>query len=94
MRWQAVIILLAIAFSIIIPPSLPMIIVHDGHASIGSLDVCNSSTPAVSARGDMPCVNECPCQSLPLARIASVEIEKTPFRPFLIAFQDERPPKA
>jgi hypothetical protein len=94
MRWQAVIVLLAIMLSIIVPPSLPMTISHGSQTSIGILDLCHSSAPALSTSGDMPCMNECPCQSLPLARSAAGAIGQPPFKPFLIAFQDERPPKA
>jgi hypothetical protein len=94
MRWQAVIVLLAIMLSIIVPPSLPMTISHDGQTSIATLDLCHSSAPALATSGNMPCTIECPCQPLPLARSAAAEIDKPPFRPFLIAFQDERPPKA
>ncbi len=93
MRWQAITVLLAIMLSIVVPPSLPMMIIHDGHASIGTLDVCHSSTPALSANGDMPCMGECLCRSLPLTKTGVVEIVNPPFKPFFIAFQDERPPK-
>jgi hypothetical protein len=94
MRWQAIIILLAIALSIVGPPSVPMAFEHDDHATIGILDVCHSSTPALSTSGDMPCMSECPCQHLPLARNAVENTINPPIKPFFIAFQDERPPKA
>ncbi len=93
MRWQAVIVLLAIALSIVGPPSLPMTFLHDGHSAIGILDVCHSSTPALSTSGDMPCMSECPCRPLPLPQNAFAELVNPRFKPFFIAFQDERPPK-
>jgi hypothetical protein len=93
MRWQAVIVLLAIALSIVVPPSLPLMIGQGGQASIGTLDVCHSSLPALASNGNMPCVSECPCRPLPLAQKKVSEIANPPFKPLLIAFQDERPPK-
>jgi hypothetical protein len=94
MRWHAVIILLAIVLSIVVPPSLPLTMLRGGQAEIGTLDVCHSATPAISTNGDMPCMSECPCRPLPLLQNAVVAIEDPLFKPFFIAFQDERPPKA
>jgi hypothetical protein len=93
MRLQAVMALLAIAFSIAVPPFLPLTIDHGWQAAIGTIDVCHTATPVLSSNGDMPCMNECPCNRLPLAQNKVPEIVNSPFRPFLIAFQDEHPPK-
>ena len=93
MKWQALIILAAIVVSIIVPSSLPLLFNHDGQTAIGTLDVCHSATPALSSNGDMPCVNEWPCHAPLLDLSAVFEIKSPPFKPFLIAFQDERPPK-
>jgi hypothetical protein len=93
MRWQAIIVLLAVALSIVVPPSLSLTIADGGHAMIGTLDVCHSTAPALSSNGEMPCVNECPCHPLPLAQKKVPEIANSLFKPLLIAFQDERPPK-
>jgi hypothetical protein len=93
MKWKAVLILLSITLGIIAPPSLPLMIDHGVKAEIGTLDVCRSATPALSSNGDMPCMNECPCRHLPLAESKNAGIITPPFKPLLIAFQDERPPK-
>ncbi len=93
MKWQALIILAAIVVSIIVPSSLPLLYTHDGQAAIGTLDVCHSATPAISSHGDMPFVNECPCQAPLLALSSATEVLSPLFKPFLMAFQDERPPK-
>jgi hypothetical protein len=93
MKWQALVILAAIVGSIIVPSSLPLFPNHDGQAAVETLDVCHSATPAISSNGDMPCVNECPCQAPLLALSSVTEILSPPFKPFFIAFQDERPPK-
>ncbi len=94
MKWQALIVLLAIALGIVVPPSLPLLSDHGAMAAIGSLDVCHSATPALSSNGDMPCVHECPCGHLPLSEDKNAAIFTPPFKPLLIPFQDERPPKA
>ena len=86
-------VLLAVALSIIVPPSLSLTIADGGHSMIGTLDVCHSATPALSSNGDMPCVNECPCNFFPFAQHAVSEIVSPPSKPLFIAFQDERPPK-
>jgi len=93
MKWQAIIVLLTIAFSIVVPPSLSLTLAQDGQAAIGILDVCHSTTPALSSQGDMPCMNERPIKPLPLAQTHSAFVANTPFKPYVTAFQDERPPK-
>ena len=94
MRWQAVIILLAIALSIAGPPAMPIMISEGSHTTIGTLDVCHSSTPALSTDGDMPCISECLCRPFPPSQNEVVEVINPRFKPFFIALQDERPPKA
>jgi hypothetical protein len=93
MKWQAAIVLLAIVVSIIVPPSLSLTVAHGKQAAIGALDVCHSATPALSSHGDMPCMHESPRRFLPLSQNKTAEITIPPFAPFLMAFQDERPPK-
>lgn len=91
MRWQAVIVLLAIAFSIVVPPSLPLI-GHGGQMAIGTLDVCHSTAPALSSNGEMPCLNEYLSSPLPLALQEVIHLVSLPDRSVFIVFQDERPP--
>ena len=93
MKWKALIVLLAIALSIVIPPSLPFLSDHGAMAAIGTLDVCHSAIPALSSNGDMPCVNECTCGHLPLGQFKKAEIVNPLFKPSAISFQDERPPR-
>jgi hypothetical protein len=90
MKWKTVIVLLFIILGIMAPPSLPLVNGHE--ARIGALDVCRSAAPAMSSQGDMPCVNGCP-YPLPMEGGEIGEIPAPPFKPLLIAFQDEHPPK-
>jgi hypothetical protein len=94
MKWQSIIVLLAIALSIVVPPTLPIMAAQGGQAEIGTLDVCHSATPALSSNGEMPCINECMNRPLPpgLSKVPAVAAPR--FTPFCIAFQDERPPKS
>jgi len=94
MKWQAVMVLLAIGISIAVPPSFPVSSDHDNHAMIGNLDVCHQAAPALSANGSMPCLHQCPCDHLPLVQDKIAEIVNQRIKPLLIAFQDERPPKS
>ena len=94
MKLKAVIVLLALGLSIALPPTLRLMAEHGGQAAIVTLDVCHAATPALSLNGDMPCVNECTFNALPLAQNMTSEISNPPCKPFFIAFQDERPPKS
>ncbi len=94
MKWQAIIILAAIALSSVIPPSLPLLSYNGTQAAIGTLDVCHSAIPALSSSGEMPCVGECPCLPSPLSRTEVLHTSNPLGKPYLIPFQDERPPKA
>jgi hypothetical protein len=93
MKWKAVIVLLAIALSIVVPPSLPFLSDHGAMAAIGTLDVCHSAIPALSSNGDMPCVNECFCRPLPVGQYTIAEPVNPLLKPSAISFQDERPPR-
>jgi hypothetical protein len=93
MKWHAVMVLLAIAVGILVPPTLPMMIAHGGQASIGVLDVCHNTAPALSSNGEMPCVSEYPCRLLSLEPSRIHGLVNSPCKPVVIAFQDELPPK-
>ena len=93
MKWQAIIVLLAITLSIAVPASLSLTCDHGGLAAIGTLDVCHSATPALSSSGDMQCI-QCSCHPLPLVLQETSEIVNSHFKQAITAFQDERPPKA
>jgi hypothetical protein len=93
MKWQAFIVLLAIALSIVASPAFPFLSDHGAKVEIGTLDVCHSATPALFSNGEMPCVNVGVSLPLPLALNSITEIVNPPLHPFHIAFQDELPPK-
>jgi hypothetical protein len=93
MKLQAVIVLLAIALGVAVPPALPMMAVGGGEAEIGVLDLCHAGAPALSSNGDIPCMNECPCRPLPLSKNRVCAVPTPRCKPFIIAYQDERPPK-
>lgn len=93
MRSVSLIVLLAVAFGVIVPPLIPMA-AHDEFPMIGTLDVCNSAVPALSSNGEMPCMNECPCKQGPAPVIVYAEKIDLLFTHFLLASQNELPPKA
>jgi hypothetical protein len=94
MRWQAVIILAVIIFSIIAPASLPLIADRGGESTIGMLNVCHAATPSLASSGQMPCMNEYQYNPRPFLQDQFSQIVDPLVKPLFIAFQDERPPKA
>jgi hypothetical protein len=94
MRWQAVIVLVAIAVSIVVPPSLPRTIAHDVKSTIGTLNVCPSATPALSSNGEMPCINAVPCTHNPALYVAFCKSTDLVFTQLFLLKQNEHPPKA
>ncbi len=94
MKWQAVIVLLAIALTVLAPPALPLMIVHDGHSQIGVLDVCHSAAPALSASGEMPCLNSFPLDQQPKPFITYSIQHKPLFSQYLSTFDTEQPPQS
>jgi hypothetical protein len=55
MRWQALIIFLAIAIGIVVPPALPLMTAgHGGQATIGALDVCHGNAPPCQHKATCP----------------------------------------
>lgn len=93
MRCSAIIVLIALSLTVLAPPSFALAIHGDKAPVLGTLDVCHSAAPALSANGEMPCVHEGVSLPLPLTLNNVAEIVNPPFRPFHISFQDELPPK-
>ncbi len=94
MKWQAVIVLLAIALAVIAPPALPLVIARGGHAEIGALDVCHSEIPAVAANGEMPCINSMPAVYRPASIVTYTISQKPFFLRAIFTLDNEHPPKA
>lgn len=94
MKVQAIIVLLAIMFSVLAPPSVPFLAMHGSEQAIGNLDVCHSGTPAISHGGEMPFLNEC-LGSLVPSSVFSAAPDITPlFIQALFTIRNERPPIA
>lgn len=94
MRWQALIVLIAIIVSTVSPPFLPQIFAKEGKSMIGILNVCHSATPALSSNGDMPCVNECTCSQVPAPFVTSSKSPHSFLTQMPFPKLDEHPPKA
>ncbi len=94
MKWQALIVLLALALGVAAPPSLSWLANTDNEAEIGILDVCHSTAPSLSAGSDMPCISEGLGHHAPVVAPSLQEIPSVAWKPLLIVFQDERPPQA
>ncbi len=96
MRWQAVIILFALAFTITVPPFCRISINydHDDGPVLVTVNVCHAAAPALSPNGDMPCVHECPSPQAPVIVVETFEPAATVRFPVLLSFRYDRPPKA
>jgi len=94
MKVKVLIVLIVFAMTIVAPFKINVNF-HPGNktASILTLDVCDGSGSALSARADIPCVLECPCALSLIESSFKYVAANSVFTPFLIAFQQERPPK-
>lgn len=93
MKWSAVLLLLTIAFSSALPTPMAARSRRGAGPHIGTLDVCRSAVPALSAKGAMPCMPESSCRHCPLLSAGPLPVDSLSFRPLMIVFRDERPPK-
>ena len=92
MKVRSVIVLFAIAVSVLSPLSVHLTIAH-GQTSIEALDVCHAGSLALSASHDMPGVSQ-PIYGLYLpARVEGAQILDTTLKLFPPTFQEEHPPK-
>jgi hypothetical protein len=92
MKVRSVILLFAIAFSVLSPLSVHLTIAH-GQTSIGTFDVCHAGATALSTSHDMPCVCQ-PIYGLCLpSRIEGTQILNPTLKLPISAFQEEHPPK-
>jgi hypothetical protein len=93
MKWQSIIVLLAIVLSVAVPPALPFI-PGGGAASIGTLDVCHSAAPALSSNGEMPCISVMPSLQHPLRSMICRSLQEPLIKELLIPFDNDHPPQA
>ena len=93
MKWQTLIVVVAIAFSVLSPLSVHLTIEY-GQTSIGTFDVCHAGSLAVSSIHEMPSFTEKLCVLIPPSSLTRAEHFSHVTRLPIIAFQDERPPKA
>ena len=92
MKARSVIVLLAIAFSVLSPVSVHLTIAH-GQTSIGTFDVCHAGSLALSTSHDMPCVSQ-PIYRLYLPSfVEDAQIPDPALKLIIAAFQEEHPPK-
>jgi len=91
MRLLSILIVVVIAFSVISTGSPFQPLGGTGTASIQALDVCHSSS--VAANSDLPYLSASACTPLPLWATGVCEPFRISVIPFVLAFQDERPPK-
>ena len=93
MRVKSIIVLLAIAFSILSPLSVHLVIAHE-QTSIGTFDVCHAGSLALSTSYDTPCISQ-PLYNPHLpSRVEDSEISDPTLKLLILACQNEHPPKS
>jgi hypothetical protein len=91
MSWQALIVILALALSIVGAPSIRPELGYLDHGA-NEYGIERSSDPILLLGMDMPCLNQFLCKSLPLSLDNTSNVIRPLFLSFLLACQDERPP--
>ena len=91
MRPISVMILIALALTVLSPPAVIYACGGSGTATIGTLDVCHAAAPVVNP--ELPYISMCPCTPLPLQFAAICKPHSLVFNLPVPTFQDEHPPK-
>lgn len=94
MKLKSTFLLIAVAWSLVLP--LHISVPASGHTtqSLCTLDVCHSGDGALSVNADMPVVHECPCRHLVIEAKIAFEPFENPLVPTGIPFRKEQPPRA
>jgi hypothetical protein len=94
MKWHAVIVLITIMLGIIAPASLQQLAARDGKSTIGILNVCHATTPAIFASGgEMPCMSASPRSQIPAPIIVYANPTELTAPELLVPQQNDKPPK-
>ncbi len=91
MRSTSILLVIAIGLSILTPGGIIHFDVGHGGATIGTLDVCHHGVSGNNP--DLPYLSQCPCRPFLSMHKEVCEIISSPFKPLLIVFQDEHPPR-
>ena len=92
MKVRSVIVLFAIAFSVLSPLSVRLTIAH-GQTSIETFDVCHAGSPALSTSIDMPCISQPIYHPYLASRVEGTQILDPALKRLISTFQEEHPPK-
>lgn len=93
MKWLSAIILVVLLVAVATPTARPIIVCREGTAAFVTLDLCHSSTPAVSSAGKMPAVNGCVYGHIPGMSITVFGQNDPLFTQLLLISRNERPPQ-
>ncbi len=94
MRWQAVIVLIAVGLGTIAPPLPPPAGADCGQSMIGSLNICHSATSSLPSTGAKPCVTTDPCRHIPAPHVEFYKSTDPVFAQLFLPKQNEHSPRA
>lgn len=92
MKWVSIMLLAVRAVTILAPLSLITVAsAGNDHPTLGTLDVCNGATPALSVHGEMPCMATSICIATPqLSESANFSLQKI-FLELILSSRNEQP---
>jgi hypothetical protein len=96
MKWATVTLLIVLAFTVLTPLSsfsLFVAVEHGGEV-FSNLDVCHSSTPALSSNGEMPCVPMTATGIIPAVFVTFNETAHPVFTELILTTRNEQPPQS
>lgn len=90
---KVALIMLLVLFSAVCSPLTIIASPSDSSSFLIALDVCNSSGSFMSVNADSPAIQECLCNLHPLAFVGYMELIDPSYKPTVIPFKQERPPR-
>ncbi|MFN3480547.1 MAG: hypothetical protein ACK415_09185 [Thermodesulfovibrionales bacterium] len=94
MRLKAIIVILSILLSILVPVSFEVTIADNNKVSvIATLDVCHAKSPISASAQDIPLINEAQCALCEVDFTGYIKLSNPHSEYLIITFQKERPPR-
>lgn len=93
MKSVAIIVMICTSFSLLPLMGAPSR-AADMSTPVITLDVCRASESGIQQNPDIPFLCECSCRLIPLRIISFNKISSLDRKPFLMDFQEDRPPKS
>lgn len=95
MKGSAYLVLLAVLMTAFSPVSfLVLSPASEGGTALAALDVCHSSSPALSASGSAPCISSTPVTGIPAVISAICPLPDSFLAELTLSTSNDRPPRS